>query len=109
MTEIVRFSGINLKHPGLAALIDSSLDLAHSLQQKTGGGGQIVLQVGASRLALMAAMSASSALLALAGGTCNLGNKPADIGVTVDDSGDLILRCGHSPPHEWSYERGKKL
>jgi hypothetical protein len=105
MPEIGAFHGIHLGLPTVASLVEASLDLADQLQTKT-GGGTLQVAVGVSRLALLAAVGASNAMLTFASATCTLGVPPEDIGAVTDRDGNLILRCGHSPPHEWDYRSG---
>ena len=109
MAEITQFERIRIGAPLTSSLVDASLRVARSLQQSIDGPGDLQVQAGASRLALIAAMGTSTALLAFASATCSLGPAPADIGVTVDSVGNLILRCGHSPPHEWDYGSGQQI
>jgi len=76
MVDITQFEGIRIGAPLASPLIDASLGVAHSLQQSIDSPGDLQVQVGASRLALIAAMSASTALLAFANATVLSGPCP---------------------------------
>jgi hypothetical protein len=108
MPTIDDLSDIDLAVPHTAAVIDSSIKLVKNLQTVMSGLAATSLDTGASRLALIAAISVSTAMLAMARATCTLGPTPADIDVTVDSEGNLILRCGHALAHEWNYQTGTR-
>ena len=105
MVGISHFEGIRIDL-SLTSIVDASLAVADSLTKAFPGEGGIAIHRTVSRLALVAAMSATNAVFTMASAVCTMGSKPADIGVTTDSNGNLILRCGHSPPHEWSYTSG---
>ena len=107
MPGIRTFPGVTLGVPAAASLVDTGLGLADQLRTES-SGGTLEVSVGASRLALIAALAAGNAMLALASATCTLGIPPADIDAVTDSEGSLVLRCGHSPPHEWDYSTGAR-
>jgi hypothetical protein len=108
MAPILMFRGIELQAPGAAAVVDASLALlalTNNARREPYGLG---VGLGVSRQALIAATSAANAMLAMAAATCTLDRDPSDIEAVTDANGDLVLRCGHSPPHEWDYATGQK-
>lgn len=102
MASVSDFEGLSLEHPAVARLVDASLELTQEIAVRLSWQPEV------ARFALIAALGAANALLAAAASKCTLGPRPADINVTTDVNGDLVLRCGHSPPHEWDYQTGAK-
>jgi hypothetical protein len=111
VSDISTFDGVKLGVPLAAPLVNASLEVAAKAQAALGGSGsgdlmQVVAP--ASRLALIAAIAACNAMLAMASAKCTRMSPPSDIDTVTGPDGDLILRCGHSPPHEWDYGTGTK-
>lgn len=108
MPTIMMFQGIRLELPATTPMVDASLALlalTNAARQEPYGLG---VATGVSRQALIAAMSAANAMLAMATATCTQGRDPSDIEAVTDANGNLVLRCGHDPPHEWDYATGQK-
>lgn len=100
MASVLDLEGLRLEDPAVARLADASLDLALEIGQR------LLRQPEVTRFAVLAALGAANALLAAASSKCTLGPRPSDIDAVTDAKGDLVLRCGHSPPHEWDYATG---
>ncbi len=45
--------------------------------------------------------TAAASLISSSKASCTRRVPHADINITTDSNGDLILRCEHHPPHEW--------
>lgn len=101
MKNLLEFEGIEmtkgLKYEDeLISLISKALILASSI--KLGVGSiQSSPQTAAFRSSLLTATS----LLSMASAKCTLAHPPEDIDVKVASDGNLVLRCYHSPCHEW--------
>lgn len=102
MASVSNFEGLRLENPGVALLVDASLNLTQQIAVS------LLRQPEVARFALIGALGAANALLAAASSKCTLDSPAADINATTDVSGNLVLRCGHSPPHEWDYHTGAK-
>ncbi len=100
MTEISEFEGVEVGDVTAEPLIKQSLQLVQSMLPD--------MLLGVSKSTLIAALGISSSLLAMASAKCKLGAPPADISPVTDSSGNLVLRCEHSPPHEWNYGSGAR-
>lgn len=85
-------------------LLRASLPVASELALKaaiSGGFGPV-------SIAAMSAIQTVTALFAAASPRCNLAVPAEDIDPKVDNNGNLIYRCRHSPAHEWDFS-GKKI
>jgi hypothetical protein len=102
MASVSDLGGVRLENPVVARLVDASLDLTQEIAVR------LLRQPEIARFALIGALSAANALLAAASSKCTLDSPAADINATTDVNGNLVLRCGHSPPHEWDYQSGAK-
>ena len=100
MASVSDLKGLSLENPAAARLVDASLDLSQEIALR------LLRQPEVARFALVAALGAVNALLAVAVSKCTLASPASDINATTDVSGNLVLRCGHSPPHEWDYQTG---
>jgi hypothetical protein len=92
----------------LVKLIGGALDVATSLAPDQPLASEIRpggLQI---NLAASAAAQTVTALLGAASAKCHLSSPSEDIGVRVNSEGNLIVRCYHSPAHEWDMD-GKRI
>ncbi len=85
-------------------LLKESLPVAEEL---------IKLAVGVSPLnpisaAALTAFKTISSLVTSADPKCNLAIPSKEIEVTVNNNGDMVYRCLHSPAHEWDLS-GRKI
>lgn len=55
-------------------------------------------------MAVTAAIQSVNALITAASAHCDLDDPPADIELRPGSSGGLVLRCYHSPSHEWKLD-----
>jgi hypothetical protein len=55
-------------------------------------------------LATSAAFHSVNTLFSAVSLQCNLALPPQDIGATMNAAGKIVLRCYHSPAHEWSLD-----
>jgi hypothetical protein len=108
MAQITTFEGIDVGVPAATTLVDASLALAAQLHSGGAAGGDLQVASHVSRWAIVAALGAGTAMLAFASAKCTLARPPEDINPVTGPDGDLILRCGHSPPHEWDYDSGRR-
>jgi hypothetical protein len=102
MAGVSELEGVKLGNPDVARLVDASLELAINVGERLLRRPEVV------QFTLIAALGAANALLAAASSKCTLYTPPSDINAVTDVNGNLVLRCGHSPPHEWDYQTGAK-
>jgi len=95
--QISSIEGISANKPLLAAL-KTSVELASSVMASlpVAGSG------GVYRIAVLSAIHTVNSLLAASSAQCTLGAPPADIDMVQDSSGNLIYRCQHAKPHQWT-------
>ena len=102
MAGVSDLEGLSVENPAVAQLADASLRIAWEIGQR------LLRQPEVARFTLMAALGAANALLAAAASKCTLASPASDINGMTDVNGNLVLRCGHSPPHEWDYQTGAR-
>jgi len=58
--------------------------------------------------AFSSSMLTANSLINTTSAKCTLEHPPEDIDMKVDSSGDLVLRCYHTPCHEWDMSGNRK-
>lgn len=108
MIRIEALDGITFENPIVGRLVDDALQVVVTTQSSVTGATGFVVSESATHMALLAVVGGANALIAFGGGVCTRDAPPSSIQAVVDSSGDLILRCGHHPAHEWNYSSGKQ-
>ena len=83
----------------LIALVRQSADIASRLVVES-----TPVATEAFTMAVTAVIQSVNALITATTARCELAAPPADIEVRTDPGGDLVLRCHHSPAHEWKFD-----
>lgn len=108
MKNISEFDGVVLAgdHPGkekIISVISNAVSLANSLNTQEGLLRDLPLD-----LAFLSSIQTVTTLLHSASAKCTLATPPQEILTKVNSNGDLVLRCYHSPYHEWDLSGNKK-
>jgi hypothetical protein len=98
-----REEGVRLKIPKpvarrLVPLVVSAVDLAARLYVTLPPAARTRVGVGP----VAAAIRVANMLLVDAAATCDLAAPPEQIELRPGSSGNLVYRCRHTPPHEWT-------
>jgi hypothetical protein len=83
----------------LVALVRQSAEMASRLVVERPS-----LATRAFMMAITAAIQSVNALISATSARCELAAPPADIEVRTESGGGLVLRCFHSPAHEWKFD-----
>lgn len=108
MKNLLEFDGIEVAKElddkaKAISLISTALTLANSIKLGVGSIHSAPLTA-----AFTSSMLTATSLLNTASAKCTLDHPPEDIDVKVDSEGNLVLRCYHSPCHEWDLSGNRK-